>query len=486
MTPRTQARFCRARARSRHAAAVAGLRLRRTRRSGQRGMALVLVLGALTILSVMLTETQDESSADFASALASRDQLVAEYAAKSGVNLSRLLIAAEPTIRGAMAPILMMLMPGGPPPQIPIWAHAEKALGAFNDADGVKSFSSLAGIDPKLGKNLGFDGAGFEIQIVDEDSKIGVNSPARGEAFSKARLGAQLAGLLAGVQNDALFSARDADGQFSDRNAICSAIIDWADPDQDQDQAFCDQTSSSAQATAPEDSFYTVLPRPYERKNAAFDSMEELRRVRGMSEDFWATFVDPNPDQPESRVLTVWGQGAVNVNTANPQTILALICSSVDPLQTPICGDVLEAGKFLGALSMVRSFTAGAPLFGSPKNFIGALKGKGMFGTLLTALGIQPVTLKSDAEFEKQISTESKVFSLYVTGKVRSGKRETRTRVHAVVDFRAAPPPGVDARVLEAATQLAAAADSSGTVEQQIDAVLKPQAGGSLIYFRVD
>src|SRR5687767_16024352 len=82
----------------------------------RRGVALILVLGALTILTVMLTESQDESSADFAGALTTRDQLVGEYAAKSAVNLSRLLIAAEPTIRAAIGPMLMLMMPGGPPP----------------------------------------------------------------------------------------------------------------------------------------------------------------------------------------------------------------------------------------------------------------------------------------------------------------------------------------------------------------------------------
>jgi general secretion pathway protein K len=71
------------------------LRARRQRR----GVALIIVLAALTVLTVMLTEIQDESSAEFGSALAARDALVAEYAAKSAVNLSRLLIAAEPTIR---------------------------------------------------------------------------------------------------------------------------------------------------------------------------------------------------------------------------------------------------------------------------------------------------------------------------------------------------------------------------------------------------
>jgi general secretion pathway protein K len=459
---------------------------RRSRRS-RRGVALVLVLGALTILTVMLTETQDQSSADFASALTARDQLVAEYAARSGVNLSRLLIAAEPTIRASLAPILMLLLQGAPP-QIPVWAHANRVLGAFNDQEGMQAFSVLAGIDAKVGKNLGFDGAGFQLRVIDEDSKIYVNASARGEAFSKARLASQLAGLMAGPQFDPLFDARDSDGQFSDRTTICGALLDYADPDQDSDQGFCDQSSQNAQATTPEDSFYGLLKHPYERKNAAFDSLDELRRVRGMSEDFWATFVDPNPDDPDKRVLSVWGQGAVNVNTANAQTVLALLCSSVDTATTPMCVDPLESGKFLSALSMVRMFTNGAPLFGSAKVFISALKGKGMFGQMLAALGILPVVFKSEADFEKLISTESKVFSIYAEGHVKSGTRLTRTQIHAVVDFRSAPAPGVDPRAL-AAAQNAAAQLPDAQADQakaEIEKALKPTAGGSIIYYRVD
>jgi general secretion pathway protein K len=459
-------------------------RRKRRRLGRQRGVALILVLGALTIMTVMLTESQDESAADFASALATRDQLVAEYAAKSAVNLSRLLIAAEPTIRAGIGPILGLLM-GGAAPQIPVWDHANRVLGAFNDKEGNEAFAALAGVDTKAGENLGFDGAGFDLVIVDEDSMIDVNAPARGESFSKARLGAQLAGLMAGPQFDALFSSHDADGDF-------------IDPDQDGDQSFCDPGSMTAQAVAPEDSFYASLAQPYERKNAALDSFQELRRVRGMSEDFWSTFIDPDADDPSKRVVTVWGQGAINVNTANPQTILAVVCSNVDVTQTPVCSDPAEAAKFLGAFSMVRSFTKGAPLFGNPDVFISALKGKGgLFGPILAALGVMPVTFKSDAELKKQVSTESKVFSIYATGRVKSGSRLTHTKIHAVVDFRAAPPPGVDTRSLEAAAAVADAlgqASGSGATpgagssaaEAMIQAVMKPSPGGNIVYFRVD
>ena len=78
----------------------------------------------------MLTEIQDESSAEFGSALAARDAVVAEYAAKSAVNLSRLLIAAEPTIRRSLS--LVFALVGGPR-QVPVWEYADRILGAFND-----------------------------------------------------------------------------------------------------------------------------------------------------------------------------------------------------------------------------------------------------------------------------------------------------------------------------------------------------------------
>jgi general secretion pathway protein K len=482
--------------------ACAPARSRRARRrdlARERGVALILVLGALTVLTVMLTETQDESSADFASALATRDQLVAEYAAKSGVNLSRLLIAAEPTIRKAVSPILGLLF-GGTVPQLPVWDHAPRVLGAFNDKDGAEGFASLAGLDIANGQNLGFDGAGFDIDIVDEDSKIDLNAVAQGSSFAKARLGAQLAGLMAGPQYDSLFTAHDADGQYSDRLTICGAIIDFIDSDQDNDQSFCDPTLTTAQQAGAEDGFYQSLPHPYERKNAALDSFEELHRVRGMSEDFWSTFIDPDPDDQSKRTVTVWGQGTVNVNTANPQTLYALVCSNVDPLQTPMCHDPVEAAKFLGAFAMVRMFTKGAPLFGSPDLFVTSMKGKGLFGPVLASLGMMPVTFKSDDVLKKQMSTESKVFSIYATGHVKSGARATRIKIHEVVDFRAAPPPGVNMALLNTAAAAEAAisgatgagaatttaGSQTGTVAQAIQAVMKPSPAGNVVYFRMD
>jgi general secretion pathway protein K len=434
-------------------------------------MALILVLGSLTILAVMLSEFQAETSADMGSALTQRDALQAEYAAVSATNLSRLLIAAEPTIRRNLRGMFVLFGQANVP-QIPVWEFASQVLGAFNDQDGAQAFSGLSGMSAAQGENLGFEHGGFEITIVDEDSKINVNLPARGDLFSQQRLAAQLIGLIGGPQHDHLFEGRDRDQNFSDRQAVCSAIIDWTDPD--QNLSVCDPASETAQQAAAEDSYYQLLKRPYARKNGAFDSLEELRRVRGIGDDFWHAFIDPDPDAPSKRVVTIWGQGAVNVNTANPQTLIAMVCANADRSQPQaFCLDPAEQQKFLAAMELVRMFTAGAPLFGSVKEFIEAIEGRSknaMFAAIAAALTLPTVKLSSAAETAKVLSVESKVFSIYATGYVRAGKRQTRVRVHSVVDFRNAPPPGIDPR----------------QAQELADLLARPNPAGNIVYYRIN
>ena len=65
--------------------------------------------------------------------------------------------------------------------------------------------------------------------------------------------------------------------------------------------------------------------------------------VRGVTDDFWSTFVDPDPTDPRKREITVWGQGAVNVNTANAQTLLAVTCAGAPTAD--VCTDPNQASS---------------------------------------------------------------------------------------------------------------------------------------------
>jgi general secretion pathway protein K len=204
-----------------------------------------------------------------------------------------------------------------------------------------------------------------------------------------------------------------------------------------------------------------------------------------------------------------------------------------------MCTDANEAQKFIMAMTMLRSFLPGLPVFKSAQEFVsvlqqtnqtaagtpgaapapaagGGLGGLGGIGgggspvaMILKALGIEPIPVVSAAETAKMVTTESKVFSIYATGYVRSGKRETSVRVHAVVDFRGAPSPqqlimnqlnaaglgGLMGAGGGAATNPSGITNGipgqdpnlpPGASAGGIAAVLKPGPGGNVVYYRVD
>jgi len=469
-------------------------RQRQKRRARERGIAIIMVVAAISVLTVMLAQFQDDTSAAVASATADRDSVKAEYMARSAVNLARLLIAMEPTVRAAISPLYTLMK--SKPPQLPVWEFSDKLLAAFNDQDSVKDFGTTLGLDLKLGKNLGLVGGKFELVIVDEDAKIDVNLGAAND-IAHIRLAKELMGLMAPIQYDPMFQQRDANGQFHDRLQTCQAIIDWADVDE---LAFsCDTATNATPSSGVEDSSYALLPKPLRRKNAPYDSLEELHVINGVTDDFWSTFVDPDPSSPKKRVVTVWGTGLVNVNTANAQTLLAVTCAGAPTAD--MCVDPNQASAFLLGVTMARSITMGAPIFGSTQDYLQMVKGQGQLGPMLALMGMKPVKFQSESEFLKSITTESKMFSIYAVGVIKGYKRETRTAIHAVIDFRGVPTVNGPSAATVLSTMAGAAGSASasasatntsypltgnGNSTGPITAATQQTAAGQLIYFKVD
>lgn len=489
--------------------------MRYLKRRKQRGVALIMVLSALTVLAVMLTEFQQETSAELGSAMSERDSVQAEYSAKSAIALTRLIIAAEPSIRKGMGFLLAFMKMEQL--QLPVWEHADTLLSLFNDENATKEFGATTGSSHSQTKGLGLPGTRFEAVIVDEDSKLNFNYAARGTIAANLVVTNQFLSLVRGTQYDRLFEGRDADGNFKDRRIICSALVDWADPNIDADP--CTPELATAAQTAAEDTFYEGLKRPYARKNAAFDSLEELHLVRGIDEEFWNTFIDPDPDDPKKRIVTVWGSDKVNVNTANGITLAALVCQYA--VSSPACVDPVMRAKIVSGIDMARTFMPGIPPFTSTKAFISGLnydpnsmmQGGGSIspiGMFFGMLGIPPLHVNG-AVLKERIKLKSDLFSVYAKGIVKSGRRETTTRIHAVVDFRGAPPPGQSvgsqlmlerAGLHEAAAMAAAAPAASGAsaapqnlptgvgandvTPESILSAFQASAGGHIIYYRIN
>jgi general secretion pathway protein K len=106
---------------------------------------------------------------------------------------------------------------------------------------------------------------------------------------------------------DRLF--QDAGIEKTDRDVIVDSIQDWRDPNEEH------------RLNGAESDYYLALPVPYRSKNADFDSVEELLQVRGVTREL----LYGKPGTPGLiEYLTVFGNGAVNMNTASPAVLRAL------------------------------------------------------------------------------------------------------------------------------------------------------------------
>jgi len=416
---------------------------------GEKGIALVLALTAIAILAVVLADMHEGTTAAYIVATTERDQLRAEYMARSGLNLTRLLVAQEPQIRVAVAPMYTMLT-GRPPPMIPVWNFAEAILQPFCDYGGATSEGS-GGFNFGIAEGLGDTGATCEIVSFGENSRININDPLSFEGNRQQVIVAmQTFGLIGGYLSpspfDPLFEQADPDGNYTARLDFVSALIDWWDLDTDRTNF--DPGAGTVTSSGAEDDIYQTFDDPYRARNAPLDSIEELRMIRGVGDDFWATFVEPNPDDPRSRTVTIYGSGAVNPNEAPPEVLLARVCSIIG-LQ-PLCANPAEAAKFIQLFQTVRSI-APIPWFTHPRQFVEFIAGEGgprdLYPMLSTFLGpgnpllFTPVTLTPEQrnELDAVMVTAARIITIQVTG--RSGRASVRARTVMNFHDRWTPPP---------------------------------------------
>jgi general secretion pathway protein K len=205
--------------------------------------------------------------------------------------------------------------------------------------------------------------------IVDEERKVNIN---------KAKLST--------IQNIIQFVAGLDE---SEAKEIAASIVDWRDGD-----SFLSIPIGSA-----EDSYYNNISEPYDCKDSDFEVLEELLLVKGVSEDVFASIKD---------FVTIYGAGAVNINTASPQVLLALGLREeiVDKIMTFRAGDdeVEASGDdnvFLAPSSIVPQLSEFVSLSDVPAPMLSNAVAQ---GALVTASYNFMVTSKARAgRFSKEI-----------------------------------------------------------------------------------
>lgn len=420
----------------------------RARRS--RGVALVMAMVAVAILATMLAEMQENTTSAFVVAANERDQLRAEYMAKSGLNLTRLLIGQEPAIRQIVSPLYQMAL-GRPPPMIPVWSYANAMLQPFCNAEAAREAASQSGYNLSAAQGLDDPGATCEIVAFAENSRLNISKPlnftgTQAQQVVAMQIFAQTGGYHSPSPYDDLFSEPDADGQYTSRLDIISAMIDWWDFDTERTQF--DPGAGTVTNGGAEDDVYSRFRDRYKARNAPFDSIEELRLVRGIGDDFWSTFIEPDPEDPRSRLVTIYGSGAVNPNEAHPRVLLSRICSFLSA--TTLCTDQTEAAKFIQLFITVRQI-APLPFFSTPDDFVNFLSGQGgprdLYPLLQGLLGPGnpllftpvPVDATQRTAIAQVLVTGARILTIDVTGHAGRGT----TRLRTVMNFhdRWTPPP---------------------------------------------
>jgi len=313
-----------------------------------RGVALILVLTTIAILTAIGVDFSYSSRVSLKLAENLRDETSAEYLARSAVNVSRLLLHFQKQVDqlgGQLGSALGGLTGRPPPPpppggrpaapapnnlgirlwqMVPVESNAFSALlsGRIEGLDAIRT--DAAGLPARPGERAavthafgGFDGS-FRAKIVDENSRINVQRLDDLGARAVSTL-TQLRAMMADPKYDFIFDEEDANRDRVRRDDVLLAMKDWID---------IDETGTAFDPSNPqrpfvngfgdENSAYSRYEPRYKAKNGRFDSLEELYMVRGVNDRFMAAFGDR---------LTIWPDinTNLNINTDDPQQMLTNI-----------------------------------------------------------------------------------------------------------------------------------------------------------------
>jgi len=407
----------------------------------QRGVALILVLTTLAILTAVGVDFSYSSRVSLKLAENLRDETRAEYMAKSAINLSRLLLHFQKQLDqmgGQLGSILGNVLggqsgstaqptggvrtPGTPGAAaaaspnnlgirlwtlLPIDSNAFNALisGSLSGLEAAKAGEAVAPRPPPLVTSIkhafgAFDGT-FNTRIVDENSRINVQG-LDGLTTMPASVLTQVRAMMADPKYDFIFDEPDANRDRVRRDDVILAMKDWIDID--ETAAVLDPANPQkpiANGFGDENSAYSRYEPRYKAKNGRFDSLEELYMVRGVNDRFMAAFGDR---------LTIWPDinSKLNINTDDPQQMLTNILIAAANPNDPTLRDPRLLATILREIQLRKMFS----FFGlSAQDFVSILQANGIRLTpqIDTTQGGNPANL---------FGSTSDTFRITATGKV--------------------------------------------------------------------
>ncbi|MBI5497800.1 MAG: general secretion pathway protein GspK [Deltaproteobacteria bacterium] len=323
-------------------------------RRPRRGVAMLLVLVSLATMSAVVADFSYNQEVRLRLAMRERDLLKAQYLARGGVEMGRILLAFQEQIQPLLdfaTETLKLPLPG-----FTIWqlipldsdllrafasGEIQESLGFAIDRDELKqkvrkvvkeiregdSTSTPEESEQAAPDNGGFGAfeGGFRVDIEDEDSRLSLR-PASDQTASAAQkkqvLRYRLLALVEPQKYNFMFEEPDGNGQRLDRFEFIGAFFDWVDADRDRVDARLPERFP-ADSMGDEDATYDALDERYKPKNAYFDSHDEMRLIAGMDDVKWKVF---------GPAVSIHSDGLVNIKSAtNPTVIEGLIAACAEP-----------------------------------------------------------------------------------------------------------------------------------------------------------
>ncbi|RKH16649.1 general secretion pathway protein GspK [Corallococcus praedator] len=423
--------------------------VRRDKRS--RGVALIIAIVSIALLTVVATEFAYNSRVDLQLAANQRDEVRAYYMARSGLALGRLLMRFQKQVDQTPIPnpasILSQFMGGQPPaaggtafqPQslnIQLWKLARvdcHMLKGLVKSDGATVVDDSGGgtrsrlendpveVDPNFQMDDGEEGGaamqmasqmqrrsfgGFEgcflATITDEEEKLNVMRLNTGGAEAQATA-ARMMDMLSDKRFEFLWQQDDANHVRSTPQDAVIALKDWADEDATQSALNPkDPTNPFVAGFADEGSAYSRYEPRYEVKNARFDSLDELYRIHGVNDRFMAAFRDRLTVYPDIN-------SKPNINTDDPIMLGLAIMSAADPNRPdPRLTDPVFLNELISRIRAARMFS----FFGmSVQDFVGVVEQAG--------IAVNPA-IKGNVAQNRYLGDKSKTFTIKSVGEAGS------------------------------------------------------------------
>lgn len=247
------------------------------RGNGERGIVLVIVIIIIAVLMILVTDLIYFTQIDTEISSNTRDEIKARYIAKSGVHVAAGTLKARPLEE--------------------LSAITAAVGGPSGNAGGLWSISV-----PYFPVGEG----NVSVTVTDERSKINLNALVSG---STNNVDQQVL-----TELTELFRQLDVDESKSQR--FISSLINWTDlpiegAENDQDPA------------GANGAFYSSLDPPYRIKDGPLDTLQEIRMIDGMDEEFYNKIKDYVTVYPRDK--------KINFSTASKVVLIGAIKGSAVP-----------------------------------------------------------------------------------------------------------------------------------------------------------